>query len=270
MPLTARDLMTPHLITCPPSATLGEAARLLAQHKVHALVVAKPQGEPLGVLSDIDLLAGEWLSGDADSLAAMRAMTARDLMTAPPAHIAAGAPATEAAERMRSQRVHRLLVVDGGRAVGVISTGDLVVGLAGGSHGRDTVADVMSRGIVVCRVDTSLRAAARAMTERRSRSLVVVDEAGRLRGVVTGYDLLALAGQDIAGRSVAELMHPPLTIEPQASLRQAADLMLREHVHRLVVVDPQHPEGLPLGLISTSDIIAEMAAEGSVWQQAPA
>ena len=106
------------------------------------------------------------------------------------------------------------------------------------------------------------------MTERRSRSLVVVDPAGRPVGVVTGSDLLALYRPGEAATTVAELMQPLLTIGPDASLREAADLMLRHETHRLVVVDPERPDGMPLGLVSTSDLVAEMAEPGSVWRDA--
>ena len=47
----------------------------------------------------------------------------------------------------------------------------------------------MSYAIVTCLPDTSLDAAARAMTERRSRSIVVVDNSGLAVGVITGNDL---------------------------------------------------------------------------------
>lgn len=35
---------------------------------MHAAVVAAEGGEPLGVVSDTDLLAGEWLGGDPEGL----------------------------------------------------------------------------------------------------------------------------------------------------------------------------------------------------------
>ncbi len=97
---TVRDLMRPALFTCPPFVTLGEAAALLTRYGVHALIVAGPDGHPLGVLSDTDLLAGEWLSADPDALATMRAMTAGQLMSAPVEAIDADAPASEAARKM--------------------------------------------------------------------------------------------------------------------------------------------------------------------------
>src|SRR4029079_498113 len=55
-----RDLMRPNLITCPPNLPLGEVAAILIRHRVHAIIIADATGMPLGVLSDIDLLAGEW------------------------------------------------------------------------------------------------------------------------------------------------------------------------------------------------------------------
>lgn len=152
----------------------------------------------------------------------------------------------------------------------MISVSDLVASLAHASTERRCVADVMSRGIVVCAPDTPVSAAARAMTERRSRSLIVVDPASRPLGVVTGFDLLALYQPGADAATVGELMQPPLTIGPDASLREAADLMLRHETHRLVVADPEQPEAMPLGLVSTSDIVAETAEPGSVWQQATA
>jgi predicted transcriptional regulator len=74
------------LITCPPDTSLGKVATMLTERHVHALVVAEEADHLLGVISDFDLLAGEWLSVDEDSLNTMRKLTARDLMScrAPP------------------------------------------------------------------------------------------------------------------------------------------------------------------------------------------
>lgn len=264
--LRVRDLMRKTLITCPTTTTLGQAAALLARHRIHALIVTDELTQPVGLLSEVDLLAGEWLAGDVEGLKVMRTMTAGQMMSKPLSTIDAEAPAAEAAARMMREQIHRLIVTENDAAVGVISVSDLVGSLARASLDRRTVAEVMSRGIVVCLEDTPLPSAARAMTERRSRSIIVVDLQGRSLGVVTGFDLLGVIEAGDSARTVATIMHPPLTIAPTASLREAADEMIRGHVHRLVVVDPARPEGMPLGLISTSDIVAEMAEPGSVWQ----
>ncbi len=254
-----RDLMRPNLITCPPNASLGEVAAILIRQHVHAIIIADPTGMPLGVLSDIDLLAGEWLGDDPGKLVLLRALTAAELMSSPAASIDADAPASQAATRLGQLRIHRLVVTDMERAVGVISVSDLVQGLASRPVERLTVADAMTHGIVACRAETSVAAAARAMSERRSREIVVVGRHGQPLGVVTGFDLLKYCTAGDPADPVTQLMHTPLTIGPDASLRAAADLMLTHHIHRLLVVDPAAPDDVPLGLISTSDLMLEMA-----------
>jgi CBS domain-containing protein len=229
------------------------------------LVVVDDAGSPQGVISDTDLLAGEWLAVDEQSLATLRSLTARDLMTSPLATIDAAADAADAAARLRAERLSRLVVTHVGESIGVLSTSDLVAALGQTGVGRSTVADVMSRGLVVCRDDTTVTQAARAMTDRRSRSVVVVAADGRPLGVVTGVDLLQGAAED----AVAQLMRPPLTIVASATLREAADVMLERLVHRLLVVDPKAPDAMPVGLVSTADVVAEMAAPGSVWTERP-
>jgi predicted transcriptional regulator len=58
--------------------------------------------------------------------------------------------------------------------------------------------------------------------------------------------------------------HAPLTIARDASLREAADRMISNEVHRLLVVAPG--ELTPFGQISAADIVAEMAGLGQAWQ----
>jgi CBS domain-containing protein len=57
-----------------------------------------------------------------------------------------------------------------------------------------------------------------------------------------------------------------LTVDINASLQAAADLMIKNHKHRVLVVDTSHPDAFPLGVISSFDIVAEMARPGSIWQ----
>jgi len=262
------ELMHPGLITCPADTPLGQVAILLMRHRVHALVVTDRDGRPVGLLSDFDLLAGEWLSADPASLEAMRRMTAGELMSSPLNTIEASSPASEAARRMRRDGFHRLIVTDQGRPAGVISTSDLVACIASQEPARrETVADVMAHAILVCREEASVQEVARTMTESRYRSVLVLDGDGRPRGVVSGWDLLVcLDGKGCADRTAAQVMHPALTIHPGASLREAADRMIEHHYHRLVVIDPARPEAVPLGILSSYDIVNEMARPGSVWQ----
>jgi len=263
-----RDLMHRGLITCRQNAALGQVAVLLTQHHVHALVVVDRDNRPLGIMSDYDLLAGEWLSADADSLVTMRKLTASDLMSYPITSIESDIPLNEAAKIMIDKEINRLLVMEKGKPVAIISSSDFVASIAGAEKlKRDTVADVMSDAILVCRDKTPVPSAARTMTEAHYRSVLVVDSKGKPLGVVSDRDLLGLLTNGIsADLTVSDIMHPALTVDVHANLREAADLMIQHHHHRVVVVDKNDPESFPLGIISSFDIVAEMARPGSVWQ----
>jgi signal-transduction protein with cAMP-binding, CBS, and nucleotidyltransferase domain len=43
--------------------------------------------------------------------------------------------------------------------------------------------------------------------------------------------------------------------------------MLDREVHRLVVVEAGGERTVPIGILSTADVVAEMAQKGSVWQR---
>jgi CBS domain-containing protein len=129
---------------------------------------------------------------------------------------------------MRELHLSRLLVVDEqGAAVGLVSVSDLVAPLGRQSGTRRRVSEVMNHAIVMCPVGTPLPAAARAMTDRRSRSIVVVDEQGRAAGVLTGNDLLSLYGAPERYGVVEDLMSAPNSCDPDLPLR-AADRAHRE------------------------------------------
>ncbi len=270
MAQTIKDLMHKGLIVCAPGTSLGQVAAILNEHQVHALVVAEQLEKPLGIISDFDLLAGEWLSVDEESLNAMRKLTARDLMTYPIETVEAGTPVSEAARRMDEKDIHRMLVTEAGKPVGIISISDFVAGIAEQEPvKRETVGDVMSDTFLVCRQDTPILSAARTMTQAGWRSIVVVNSKGRLQGVITGHQLVHLAGNTIDEElRVQDFMNRDLiTVDINASLQEAADLMIQNHRHRVIVVDTNDPESFPLGVISSFDIVAEMARPQSIWQR---
>jgi CBS domain-containing protein len=107
------------------------------------------------------------------------------------------------------------------------------------------------------------------MTQAGWRSIMVVNSRGKLLGVITGNDLVQLAGSHVdENLKVSQFMDRNLiTIDINSSLQQAADLMIQNHRHRVIVIDKDDPESFPLGVISSFDIVAEMARPGSIWQR---
>src|SRR5574341_1958575 len=191
-----RDVMHVGVITCPTSTTLGELTRQLVEYSVHAVFVEDERGTIIGVISDIDLLTGEWLFTDEESLRVLKSVTAGDLMSSPATSVEADVAVQQAAVRMADQHLHRLLVTEAGKPIGVISVSDIVRSLGNQEVILRTVEEVMSRAIVVCRLETPLAAVARGMNERRSRSVIVVESSGAPKGVVTGLDLMRFVGEN--------------------------------------------------------------------------
>jgi len=264
-----RDLCHPGLHTCKADATLGQVASLLTQYHVHALVVVDQDNHPQGIISDYDLLAGEWLSSEPQGLATMRRLTAGEMMSYPIESVECDTPLKSSANILVEKDIQRLLVTEDGEAVGIISTSDFVASIAREEKpGRETVADVMSDAILVCRDKTPLTSAARTMTQAGWRSVLVVDAKGKPEGVVSGKDLLPFVVNGVdENLTVRDIMHPPLTIDIHAPLQEAANVMIQQHHHRLVVIDQHDPQAFPLGIISSFDIVAAMAKPDSIWQK---
>jgi CBS domain-containing protein len=63
----ARDLMTPIALWVPETASVAEAARVLATGQVHAVVVTGSEGRVVGIVSALDVAA--WVAGVAPSRA---------------------------------------------------------------------------------------------------------------------------------------------------------------------------------------------------------
>jgi len=196
-------------------------------------------------------------------------LTAGEMMSQPVNSVETNLPLADAVDLLIKKQVSRLLVTDNGKPVGFISLSDFIAGLAGEMKTRrGTVGDVMSDAILVCRGKTPVLSAAGAMTSTGWRSVLVVDANGTVLGVVSGLDLLKFVKEgDAEDLVVRDVMHPALTIDINASLREAADMMIQNHHHRLVVTDKENPQAFPLGMISTFDIVAEMARPDSVWQK---
>jgi predicted transcriptional regulator len=199
----------------------------------------------------------------------MRKLTAGELMSSPIETVEADVPIKTAAHRLIEKDINRLQVIEKSVPVGVISISDFVSSVAREEKPqRETVADVMSDAILVCRDKTPVTSAARTMTQAGWRSVLVVDSKGTPLGVVSGKDLLPYVVNGVDEKlTVKDIMHPALTIDMHAPLREAANLMIQKHNHRLVVIDQDNPQAFPLGIISSFDIVAEMAKSDSIWQK---
>ena len=126
------------------------------------------------------------------------------------------------------------------------------------------VRDLMAPHPVTIPAECSLAQVAETLAEYDISGLPVVDLGGAVIGVISQTDIVRLrAGSlpttDWHGLLVRDLMtQPAITVPASASLQDASRLMTEHGIHRLVVVS-EH-DGGPVGLISDSDIVREVAA----------
>jgi CBS domain-containing protein len=129
------------------------------------------------------------------------------------------------------------------------------------------VEDLMTIDPVTVSADATIEEAEELLRRNRISGLPVVDVAGRLVGVVSQTDLLYLAVPSVqalirhrdSGIRVGEVMStPPVTIEGETQIREAARVMDEGRIHRLVAVDRS---GRPIGVLSAMDFVT-LAAEG--------
>ncbi|MCE4611247.1 MAG: CBS domain-containing protein [Desulfurococcales archaeon] len=115
--------------------------------------------------------------------------------------------------------------------------------------------DIMVMDLIKVTPDTTIAEAARIMWNRRVGSVLVVDDEGKLRGIVTERDLVFACSEawDTREHRVYEIMSEnPITVKPDDSIFTVIRKMREANVRHLPVVDE---EGKPVGIISSRDVI---------------
>jgi CBS domain-containing protein len=111
--------------------------------------------------------------------------------------------------------------------------------------------------------DSSILEAAKRMADRNVGALLVID-AGQMVGILSERDTVrkvAAKGKSCRDTSVGEAMtEDVISIGPQASLDEAAGLMLSHEIRHLPVVQG----GKPIGMVSLRDVVTEYLADTQV------
>jgi len=147
-----------------------------------------------------------------------------------------------------------------------------------------TVAQVMTHNPIMVNPQTPLKQAIQILAEKQISGLPVVDDMGKLVGIISETDLMwqetgitppayimfldsviylqnpVTYERDLhkaLGQTVGEVMsNNPITISPDQSLKAAAKIIQDHKVRRLPVVDDT---GTVIGILTRGDIIRTMA-----------
>jgi CBS domain-containing protein len=149
--LRARDLMQTDVISVNPEAALLEVHRLFVEEEINGAPVLL-DGRLVGVISSMDLVRAvldnygggesrnatayfreaspysgpDWSFAPDDFQARLEQLTVEDAMIRELVTVPSSMPLAEVARVMRSQRIHRVLVLEGDDFVGILTTFDLI------------------------------------------------------------------------------------------------------------------------------------------------
>jgi len=190
---TVADVMTARVHVAGPLTPFKLLVRLIQENRVSAIPIVDPNGIPVGIVSETDLLLKERrheLETEPDLLHLRRrqrerakadGQVASDLMTTPPITVTSTTDLKLAARLMQVRNVRRLIVVDErGRIAGVVSRSDLLQ--------------------VFLRTDEELR---NEIVERLIPALMLSAE--QAVGVDVRYNVVTLTGE-VDRRSDAEIL----------------------------------------------------------------
>jgi CBS domain-containing protein len=202
-----REIMRQPAHTAAPGTPLATAIRTMLERHIGGLPVVDDEGALRGMLTLTDVLRAEV------NTARLRWGSVEQHMTADVVSIPADAPAHEAAARLRISRLRVLPVLEGDVLAGLVHEADLAGALdrASAEHG-DTVMggqfflqgqlarDLMRPPTGHLRSGSPMRDALSQMLALDVHGLPVVDDDGRLLGVVTISDVLrTVLGQQQEG-----------------------------------------------------------------------
>jgi len=241
-----------------PESTAAELLALLEARGCSAVPIVAGEG-PEGVVSLTDLLR--------ESLRAPSPGEPRravDFMRRPVVTARADEGLDVAARRMRSARVHRLVVVDeaadGERVVGVLSTRD-VLGELATSRAREACAalsTLMTAPVETIDLSASVDEAVERLVEANVHGLVVVDVESPI-GVFTQREALASRAlpASLRARPVEEVMsYETICLDVATPIFRAAAHAAKMNVRRLLVVERRRL----VGIASCLDLAGVMGA----------
>lgn len=117
------------------------------------------------------------------------------------------------------------------------------------------VEDIMIRDVVAVKRDTPVPEIAKLMLDKNIGSVLVVDDNGKLIGIVTERDLVyAIAKGKVSHEYPAwtVMTENPVAVKPGTLIMEVVDKMRNLNVRHMPVVDEQNR---PVGIVSFRDLL---------------
>lgn len=184
----------------------------------------------------------------------MKKLTLQSILSPSVFTVAPDAPLSDVLASMESMRISCAVAVDKtNRPLGIFTEQDAIRLMAE----RRTVAqlhmsDVMSASPLTAPSSLDFRDAYRLISEKGFRHLVVVDDSGRVSGVVSEADFMQHMGMEylVGIKNVGSAMTRDLiSLKEDATLADAVDLMTNKKISCVIVTR----ENIPVGILTERD-----------------
>ncbi len=239
-------LMTAPVVSASPATAVRRVLDLLESHAISAVPIVE-EGRLVGIVSTTDLVPLVAMNLNNDRL-----LFVRDVMKSPVLTTTPDAPVEEAGRRMASGRVHRLVVVEGDRPVGILSTRDILVE-AKRLRVAAPISSFMSKPVVTVDIGDSIELAVERIALARVHGLVVMD-GSRAVGVFTQAEALAARSlpRKLRDNPVEEVMsYETIFLESSTPLFRAAGYAIAMNVRRILCVEHRQL----VGVLSNIDLV---------------
>jgi predicted transcriptional regulator len=124
MTLYASDVMIKEVLTIKESTPLKEVARLFSERKITGAPVVDENGDLVGVISETDIIR------KTNSIGAWSPSTAGQIMTKPAVTVSPNDTLQRICELMYNRSIHRVVVAEDKKIVGIITTMDILRAIA--------------------------------------------------------------------------------------------------------------------------------------------
>ena len=258
--LKVSAFMTADVATASPDDDIGEVLGRMKARDIHEIPILRKK-QVVGVVTMRDLMHRKNLPPSTK---------ASTVMVSPPS-IDPDMSLPEAAEKMVSAGFRTVPVIKGKQLAGILSRTDLVRALIETESLADLrVGDLMTPNPQCIAEDDTVDHAIQLMRSLGERSIPVVDRNRHLKGVLGLKDLADLFARprdrerfgERPGREekvtieVKSVMrYPPVTIGPDGDVHRAAELMARNHVSSVIVVERDEP----VGILTKADLMHVLA-----------
>lgn len=248
---SVRKILSSKVISVSPDIPLRDAVSLMKKNKISCLVVTDNK-KPVGIFTERDLVVRMDRGGRMEGLKISELMS-RHVVTAD-----IDVDIYKAYNLLDTKRIRHLVIVNsGGELAGVITQSDIMKNL-GIEYFVETktVSKIMTRKVVTVKKGDPVQDAVTKMAGYLISCIVVEDNKYPV-GILTERDVIGIFRKraDVGTLKIEKVMSQPVhTIAAESTVHEAAGIMTKARIRRLVVVDR---EGRLSGLITQSDIIKE-------------